>query len=58
MLGDFESVLLGVFWLKIVKNGVYCCYRYGLKLFGKIKREIESLSKLQEKVHKSGEREN
>ena len=57
-LGDFKSVLLGVFWVKIAKNGVCCCYKYCSKLFGKIMREIEPLPKLKEKVHKSGEREN
>ena len=42
-----------VFWLKIAKNGVYCCYKYYSKLFGKMRRETEFrqvLPKLQEKV--------
>ena len=32
---------LGIFWLKIAKNGVYCFYRYCSKLFDKIRRETE-----------------
>ena len=30
-----------VFWLNIAKNEVYWCYRYCLKLFGKMRKEIE-----------------
>ena len=39
------NFLFQVFWLKIAKNGVYCCYRYCSKLFGKMRRET-----VQEKV--------
>ena len=44
------------------KNGVYCCYRYCSKLFGKIRKETEFRQRCcqncKKKYNVSGEREN
>ena len=51
-----------VFGLKIAKNGVYWCYRYYSKLFGKMRREAEFRQRCcrncKKKYNMSGEREN
>ena len=51
-----------VFWLKIAKNRVYCCYRYCSKLFGKVRRETEfrwrCCRNCKKKYKVLGEREN
>ena len=53
---------LRVFWLKIAKNGVNCCYRYCSKLFDKMRRETKfrqwCCRNCKKKYNVSGEREN
>ena len=61
-VAHFLNSKLRVFWLKIAKNGVCCFYRYCLKLFGKMRREIEFRQQYcrncKKKYNVLGEREN
>ena len=60
-LGGVNS-LQWVFWLNIVKNGVYCCYMYCSKLFDKMRKETEFWQRCcwncKKKYNVSREREN